>query len=94
MYKLKYYSLTKDEKQELKKKFYNTDWGKNVNIRLNRLLVTGSIGVIFSILLFIFKNSKWDIVISILLLISSIIFIISSLKVRIKKLNEYLVKNK
>lgn len=94
MYKLKYYSLTKEEKEKLKKEFYKTDFGKNINSRLNRLLTIGIIGFIFSIILFIFHSNIWDIVSGILLLIASLIFIIGSFKVRTKKLNNYLVTEK
>ena len=94
MLRLKYYSLTKEEKQKLKEKFYNTEFGNNIKLRLNRLIVTGLIGVLFSIYLFVTANNKWNIVYATILLLASIFFIISSHKVRIKKLNDYLVKTK
>ena len=34
MYKLKYYSLTKEERQDLKEKFYQTDFGSSMRARL------------------------------------------------------------
>lgn len=94
MLRLKYYSLTKEEKQTLKEKFYNTEFGNNIKLRLNRLIMTGIIGVLFSIYLFVTANNKWNIVYATILLLTSIFFIISSHKVRIKKLNDYLVKTK
>lgn len=94
MLRLKYYSLTKEEKQTLKEKFYNTEFGNNIKLRLNRLIMTGIIGVLFSIYLFVTANNKWNIVYATILLLASIFFIISSHKVRIKKLNDYLVKTK
>ena len=94
MLRLKYYSLTKEEKQTLKEKFYNTEFGNSIKLRLNRLNMTGLIGVLFSIYLFVTANNKWNIVYATILLLASIFFIISSHKVRIKKLNDYLVKTK
>ena len=94
MLRLKYYSLNKEEKIKLKSDFYNTEFGLNIKKRLNRLLFTGIIGTLFSIYLFINPSNKWDIVSGIILLSASILFIISSFKVRIRKLNNYLVKKK
>lgn len=94
MYKLKYYSLNKEEQKNIKNEFYNTDLGKNINFRLKRLLFIGIIGILFSIYLFIFRKNIWDLISSISLFIISIIFIISSYKIRIRKINEYLVKKK
>lgn len=94
MYKLKYYSLTKEEQLKLKNEFFKTEFGISINKRLNRLLITGIIGIIFSTYLLISNTTIWDIVTAIITLIASIIFIFGSYKVRIKKLNDYLVKKK
>jgi len=94
MYKLKYYYLTKEEKIALKNKFYKTEFGISINKRLNRLLITGIIGIIFSIYLLMSNTTIWDIVTATITLIASIIFIFGSYKIRIKKINDYLVKKK
>lgn len=94
MYKLKYYSLTKEEKKKLKIEFYQTNFGNSVNKRLNRLLFTGIIALIFGIYLLVDNSTIWDIVIGIITLIASLIFIFGSYKVRTQKLNNYLVKKK
>lgn len=94
MYKLKYYSLNKEEKIKLKEDFYKTEFGKSIKIRLNRLFTFGICGIIFSILLFVFNTTKWDIVTGVILLIASILFIYESFNLRIKKINDYLVKKK
>ncbi|MBQ8901986.1 MAG: hypothetical protein IJY87_02840 [Bacilli bacterium] len=94
MYRLKYYSLNKDEKKELKKNFYNTEFGKSIKNRLDRLFLIGIIGILFSVYLFINPSNKWDIVTGVILVVASIIFLVGSFKVRIKKLNDYLVKQK
>ena len=92
MLKLKYFTLNKEEKLKLKKDFYQTDFGKDIKIRLTRLLITGILGIIFSIFLFIYHTTKWDIITGIILDIASLFFIIGSFKIRIDKLNDYLIK--
>lgn len=94
MLRLKYYSLTKEEKVNLKKEFYQTEFGKSIKLRLNRLLLIGITGILFSTYLFFFHANKWDIVSGIILLLASIVFIIGSFKVRIDKLNNFLIKKK
>ena len=94
MYRLKIYSLSKEERNKLKEEFYNTDIGKDLKLRLTRLLIIGILGILFSIYMFISNTSIFDIIIGIILLIASIIFIIASFRLRITKLNDYLVKKK
>ena len=94
MYRLKYYSLNKDEKKELKNNFYNTEFGKSIKNRLDRLFLIGIIGILFSVYLFINPSNKWDIVTGVILVVASITFLVGSFKVRIRKLNDYLVKQK
>lgn len=94
MYKLKYYTLTKEERNKVKEDFYKTEFGTNIKNRLNRVFIIGILGILFSIYLFLFNTTKWDIVTGILLLTASIIFIIGSYKVRIKKINTFLTKKK
>lgn len=94
MEKLKYYTLNKEEKIKLKEEFYHTEYGLNLKNRLNRLLTTGILGIVFSIILFIFNTNKWDIIYGIILAIASLIFIYSSYQVRISKINNYLTRKK
>jgi len=94
MLKLKYYSLNKEEKYLLKDEFYKTEFGTSIKKRLDRLFVVGILGIILSILLFIFHTTKWDVVTGIILIIASLIFIIGSHKVRINKINKYLTQKK
>lgn len=94
MLKLKYYSLTKDEKKQLKEKFYKTESGQKISKRLNRLFLTGIISFIYSIILFIINKNIFDITTGIILLIASFIFILSSIFIKINKLNDFLVKQK
>ncbi len=92
MYRLKYYSLSKKEQIQLKEDFYQTELGQSLDKRLKRLLVIGILSILFSIYLFISHNNIWDIITGIILLIAAFIFIIASFKIRIQKLNAYLVK--
>lgn len=94
MLRLKYYSLTKEEKQKLKNDFYDTEFGKEVKTRLDRLFIIGIISLIFSIYLYITSENIWNIVYSTILLLAALLFIYNSFKLRIKKLNNYLVKKK
>ena len=94
MLRLKYYSLTKEEKENLKQEFYKTEFGKEIKVRLDRLFIIGIIGILFRIYLYITSINIWNIVYSTILLIASILFIIMSFKVRINKINNFLVKKK
>ena len=94
MYKLKYYTLSIEEKNKLKTSFYQTEYGKKINKLLIRLLIIGIIGLLFSIYLLITHVNIWDLITGIMLLIASIIFIIASFKLRINKLNDHLIKKK
>ncbi len=96
--KNKYQRLSKEEKKECKKAYYNTLKGKEINIRLTRVNLTGIIGILFS--LYLYFNSKSNnsldvltIVIMVILSLASIIFLIMSFRLRRKCLNEYAVKN-
>ncbi len=94
MYKLKYYYLKKEEKKQLKEDFYKTDYGKMIKTRLDRVFIIGIMALAFGILLIIIKTSIWDVFSGISLIIASIVFIIGSFKVRIDKLNNFLIKQK
>lgn len=92
--KKKYSLLTKEEKLKIKNKFYNTDFGKNIKYRLNHLLMIAIIGIIFGIILIVTKTNMWELILGILLLITSIFFTISSFVIRNKQLNAYLLNQK
>ena len=94
MLKLKYYSLNKEERYLLKEEFYKTEFGKSIKKRLDRLFITGSLGIIFSIYLFITPKTKWDLVTGIILFITSVFFTTQSHKIRIKKINSFLTQKK
>ena len=94
MLKLKYYTLNKEEKKNIKNEFYETEFGLNIKKRLDRVFIIGILGILFSLYLIIFPTSKLDTIMGILLIISSFVFIFGEHKVRIEKINNYLVKKK
>ena len=68
MFKLKYYSLNKEEKEKLKKEFYQTSFGNSINKLLRRILLMGIFGLIFSIYMYFTKTYNWELYIAIVLL--------------------------
>ena len=94
MIKSKYATLSKDEKMKAKEEFYQTDLGRNLKFRLDRLFITGIVGILFSIFLFVSNSHVAEIVLGIMLLIASLVFLISSIKIRRDKISIYLNKKK
>lgn len=94
MYKLKYYSLKKEEKEKLKKDFDNTEFGIRTNTRLKRILVWGILSLLFGLLLIFSHSNIWEIISGILLLIASLVYFIGFYKIRIRNLNNYLISKK
>ncbi len=94
MYKLKYFTLSKRDKNKLKETFYQTEFGQNIKKRLIRLLIIGILSIIYSIYLLITSENIWELIMGIMLLSAGLIFILGSIFIRINKLNNYLIKNK
>ena len=92
MERLKYYSLNKEERQVLKEEFCKSPLGKDVNIRLKRVVIIGITLIIYSIYLLLFQNNTFEIVSGISLIIIALLFIIGSYKIKINKLNDFLIK--
>lgn len=96
--KNKYQRMNKSEKKLIKQKYYAKEEGKNMQNRLNRLVITGIMGLLFSAYLIYSNitndgNNVWQYILSGILIIASLLFIIGSYKIRIKVLNQYAVKN-
>ena len=94
--KIKYYRLSKEERKEYKNKFYATKKGKNL-----KKFTTGSYIASFALLFFgiyyiidtyINKGNVFYYYYAALIIIISIIMIISNHKLRIEKINDYIVK--
>lgn len=94
----KYDRLTKEEKEKAKKDFYNTDRGKNLKIRFNRILVYGIILLLFGIILLIEElikgNSISQIIYGIILILFGVAFIIGRFIVIRKQVNDFITKKK
>ena len=95
----KYWELSKNEKKKLKNDYYSTATGKVVNIRLFRLSLTGTIGILYSLYIitnnYINNQVDWTTwITSIPLLIASIFFVGASIYLRFKNLNKFALKEK
>ena len=96
--KNKYQRMSKEEKASVRAKYYATDKGKEMKARLTRLLVIGTIGILFSIFLivsgYLSNKIEWYTwVMAIVLFIFSVIYLVGSIKIRGKVLNQFAVKN-
>lgn len=96
--KTKYQRMTKEEKKEIQEKYYKTEAGQAMKNRLIRLIITGTMGILFSIFLIYSNYTKdgndiWQYILAGILLVASIIFIIGSINIRHKVLNKYAIKN-
>ena len=96
--KNKYQRLSKAEKKHCRNLYFNTVKGKEMHIRLIRLNLIGTIGILFSF--FIICNDEknnslnwtsWFIFGT--LLFFSIVFLIASWKLRRKLYNDYAIKH-
>lgn len=96
--KKRYQELSKEEKNKNKDKFVSTIEGKNINMRLNRVLIIGIIGMIVSILLFISAyikhDSVWAYVYAATILLFSIFFTIAAPVLKNKNLQKFYNKQK
>jgi len=92
-----YQRMSKEEKINLKKEFYQTEKGKSLKNRFLRLRIISIVGIIFVILTFaygIFQNNLmwYDYFINISLSIACIIFILAPIKIETNALNWYSIK--
>ena len=76
----------------MKEDFYKTEYGKIQKGRFDRLLVYGIAGIIFGFYLLITENTITNIITGIILLLASSFFIISSITLRKKEINNYIKK--
>ena len=94
--KNKYQRMNPTEKKALINKFKKDQRGNNLLIRLNRLLIIGIIGIIVSLIMalvnFQTENRAYDYISAGILFIFSIVFIIGSIKIKIKELNKFALK--
>ena len=94
--KIKYYRLSKEERKQYRDKFYATKKGKTFKKYTGYSYLMCILLVAFSIYYvidaYINKLSKWYYIYASILLIISIIMALSVRKVRVTKINDYIVK--
>jgi len=96
--KNKYQRMNKEEKKNIKNKYYATTEGKAMHNRLIRLLIIGFMGILFGIYLIYSNytqdgNNIWQYILAGMLMVASLVFIIGSIKIKGKVLNKYAIKN-
>lgn len=96
--KNKYQRMNKEEKKKLIAEYQKTEVGKNQLFRLKRLLIIGIVLIIFGILeilvAYFTKNGIWDYISGVICIITGIIFIISSFRIKGNSLNNFAIKKK
>jgi len=96
--KNKYQRMSKEEKKSLIERFKKDSFGKLQMSRLQRLTLTGSLGIIVAIampvLSFLVDNEigVFTYVMSIILLVMSLVFIIGSYLIKGRDLNSFAIK--
>lgn len=96
--KVRYQKLSKEKRKEVRKTFYKQKDGKIIKSKLLTGLICGIFLIIIGILEIIYyyfiDYSLFEIIYGLIIYFVGIIFIVSYLKIRLKKINEYVVKNK
>lgn len=94
--KIKYYRLSKEERKEYRNKFYSTTKGKNIRkftsisyVMDILLLITG---VYYILDTYFNKGNKLYYYYAALIIVIAIIMFVSVHKLRINKINDYIVK--
>lgn len=97
MEKNKYQRASKSTKKEVAKEFFNTDYGHNIKVRLNRLLVYGVALFGFSIFFLIDgimdNNNISKIVLGIIFGLFAILFLGGRYYAKVKQCNAYMINN-
>ena len=94
--KVKYLRLDKDKRKEVKQKYYETSLGKYVKKKLISSFICGVLCIGIGIYLLIStKDPKFiDYFYNISILLIGFGFIFAIKKIEVKKINEYVIKNK
>ena len=92
--KNKYQRMSKDEKKALIKEYKNTEKGKYILGKIRNVLIYGIISYIYAVYLIITAENIWSYIGAGSLLIAGCIFIVGSIKLRSKNLNQYAIKKK
>ena len=96
--KNKYQRMSKEEKKDLQEKFYKTEKGKDMKKRLLRLRIIGFVGMLFDVFLVVsayfskeLNCATW--LMSIILMVCSVTYFVSSFVLKGKVLNDFAIKN-
>lgn len=95
--KNKYQRLSKEERKECRTMYYSTPKGKEMHLRLIRLIIIGVIGILFGIYMIgngiITNKVAWyDYAIAIPLLLASVTFLIGAFVIRQRVFNQFALK--
>lgn len=96
MKKYKYQTLTKEEKQKAKNDFYQTENGKNLKKRFDRLFLYSILLTMFAIYIVISAiindDAFYNYIYGISLFVMAIIFLIGRYKIYLENINNFIVK--
>ena len=92
--KNKYQRMTKEEKKQLIKEYKSTEKGAYLMSKLKNVLVCGILSYIYAVYLIITAENIWSYIGAGGLLIAGCVFIVGSIKLRGKNLNQYAIKKK
>lgn len=96
MKKYKYQTLTKEEKQKAKNDFYQTNTGKNLKKRFDRLFLYSILLTMFAIYIVISAiindDAFYNYIYGISLFVMAIIFLIGRYKIYLENINNFIVK--
>lgn len=90
--KNKYQRMTKEEKKALIIEYKKDSFGSAMIKRLTRLLIIGILSYAYAIFLVVTAENIWHYISASGLLIAGCVFIIGSLKLKIKNLNTFAIK--
>lgn len=96
--KNKYKRMSKEEKKEVREKYYQTAKGKEMKNRFLRLNIIGTVGILFSLFLVVSGHLSNEInwatwVMAIILTIFSIIYLLGAFLLKKKCFNNFALKN-
>ena len=98
MEKNKYQRSSKEEKKKAREAFFNTEYGKSLKTRLNRLVIYSVLliacAIYFVIDNIINENSVTNYILAGFFVIFALIFLYGRHYVIVKNANDYMIKNK
>ena len=92
--KTKYQRMSKEEKKILVERYKKTEKGKYVMSKIRNVFIYGVLSYGFAVYLFIDAKNIWSYIGASGLLLFGSIFIVASIRLRIKNLTRFAVKGK